>query len=188
MNKILGCLVLASVPFGAAWGAGADDRWIHVRVDDADGTRGRVDIQVPLGLVSALLPALNGKHGGGSLHVDGGQVHLDELRGYWNAVRAARDGDYITVRDGDSDVRISKSGGYLRLTADDQGGGSRVRMKVPLPLVDAVFVSGDTIDLHALGSALAKAPAGELLTADDEDSHVRIWIDAHPAATRGDRP
>ena len=188
MKKILGCLILACVAGDAARAAATDDRWIHVRVDAADGAKGRVDIQVPVGVVSSLLPALQGRHGGGSIHVDGKQVHLQEFRGYWNAVRAAKDGDYVTVRDEDSDVRISKSGGYLRLTVHEKRGGSRVRMKVPLPLVDAVLVSGDTIDLDALGSALAKAPVGELLTVDDDDSHVRIWIDEQPAATREDRP
>ena len=188
MKAILGCLILACVNLGASSFAASDDHWIHVRVDDADGAKGRVDIQVPIGLVSSLLPALKGAHGHGSIRIDGKQADLAELRGFWNAVREAKDGEYVTVRDEDSDVRISKSGGYLRLTVHEKRGGSRVRMKVPLPLVDAVLVSGDTIDLDALGSALAKAPVGELLTVDDDDSHVRIWIDEQPAATREDRP
>ena len=186
MKKILGCLLLASVAMVPARALASDDRWIHVRVDDADGARGRVDIQVPIGLVSSLLPALKGAHGRGTIRVDHNRMDIAELRSYWNAVRAAKDGDYVTVRDEDSDVRISKSAGYLRLTVDDKGGGSRVRMKIPLPLVDAALVGGDTLDLAALGKALASAPMGELLTVDDEDSHVRIWIDAHPAPARED--
>ena len=185
MKKTLGCLVLAWVAGGAA---AADDRWIHLRVDDADGAKGRVDIQVPLELASSLLPALKGAHGHGSIHLDGEHADLAEIRGYWNAVRAAKDGDYVTVREQDSDVRISKSGGYLRLSVDDKGGGNRVRLKVPLPLVDAILVGGDPIDFDAIGRALAKAPVGELLTVDDEDSHVRIWIDAKAALVREDRP
>jgi hypothetical protein len=91
------------------------------------------------------------------------------------------------VRDEDSDVRISKSGGYLRLTVDGNNRkGGRVRMKIPLPLVDAALAGGDTIDLGAIARALADTPAGELLTVDDEDSHVRIWIDAQPAPARED--
>jgi len=165
----------------------ADDRWIHVRVDETDGDKGRVDIQVPIGLVSTLLPALKGKHGRGSIHFDGSDVDLAELRGYWNAVRAAADGQYVTVRDEDSDVKISKSGGFFRLSVDERGGGSRVRMKVPIQLVDAVLSGGDTIDLGAVGGALAKVPSGEILTVDDEDSHVRIWIDDDAAPAREDR-
>ena len=186
MQKILGCLILACVAGSATRVLASDDRWIHVRVDDTDGSRGHVDIQVPIGMVSSLLPVLKGTHGRGSIHVDGHRADLAELRGYWNAVRSAKDGEYVTVRDEDSDVRISKSGGFLRLNVDGKGDGGRVRMKIPLPLVDAALVGGDTIDLEAIGKALANAPAGELLTVDDEDSHVRIWIDSEPAAAHED--
>jgi len=188
MKKILGCLVLACITGGAARASASDDRWIHVRVDDADGAGGRVDIQVPIGMVSGLLPALKGAQSRGSIRVDRKRVDLDELRGYWNAVRTAKDGEYVSVRDDDSDVRISKSGGFVRLNVDERGGGSRVRMKIPLELVDAALANGDTFDFDAIGKALAIAPAGELLTVDDDDSHVRIWIDTQPAAAREDRP
>jgi len=187
MRKLLGALVLASVT-GSASAAASDDRWIHLRVDDAGGENGRVDIQVPVGLVSTLLPALKGKHGHGAIHVDGNEVDMAEIRGYWNAVRSAKDGQYVTVRDDDSDVRISKSGGFLRVTVDDRDGGSRVRMKMPISLVDAVLAGGDTLDVDAVGAALAKIPTGEILTVDDEDSHVRVWIDGEAAPAREDRP
>jgi hypothetical protein len=186
MKKILGYLVLACATGIASRASASGDRWLHVRVDDADGAGGHVDIQVPIGMVSSLLPALKGAHGRGSIHVDGKGVDISELRGYWNAVRAAKDGEYVTVRDEDSDVRISKSGGYLRVNVDGKGDGGRVRMKLPVPLVDAALVGGDSIDLEAIGKALADAPLGELLSVDDDDSHVRIWIDAEPAAARED--
>jgi len=185
MKKLLGCLVLAGFASGAA-GAASSDRWIHIRVDDAGEAKGRVDIQVPVGLVSTLLPALQQSRGHGSIHIDGDSVDLAEIRSYWSAVREAKDGDYVTVRDEDSDVRVAKRGGYFTLTVDDKGGKSRVRMKVPLPLIDAVFDGGNTINFDAVGGALAKAPAGELLAVDDEDSHVRIWIDSEAAPARKD--
>ena len=186
MRKLLGALVLASVA-GCASAATSDDRWIHLRVDDAGGDNGRVDIQVPIGLVSTLLPALKGKHGHGGIHVDGKDVDMAEIRGYWNAVRSAKDGEYVTIRDDDSDVRISKHGGFLRVTVDERAGGSRVRMKMPIPLVDAVLAGGDRLDLDAVGAALARIPVGEILTVDDDDSHVRIWIDGEAAPAREDR-
>jgi hypothetical protein len=187
MNKHLGCLFVACM-LGAGTVAASDERWIHVRVDETQGSKGRVDIQVPIGMISSLLPVLKGKHAHGNIKVDCKDVNLAEMRQYWNAVRTAKDGKYVTVRDEDSDVHISKSGGFFRLTVDDKDGGSRVRMKVPLPLVDAVFAGKNEIDLEALGTALAKVPVGEILTVDDDDSHVRVWIDAEAAAARKDRP
>jgi len=61
-------------------------------------------------------------------------------------------------------------------------------MKIPVQLVDAVLSGGDTLDFDAVGSALVKVPSGEILTVDDEDSHVRIWIDDEAAPAREDKP
>jgi hypothetical protein len=186
MNKILGGLVIAGCALVYASEADAAEKWIHVRVDDAGEANARVDIQVPVGLVSTLLPALQGKHGVHALQVDGSNVDMADLRKYWNAVRDAKDGQYVTVRDAGSEVRISKSGGFLKLLVNDQGGGSRVRMKIPVPFVDAVMAGGDQIDADSIGTALEKAPLGDLLTVDDEDSHIRIWIDTEASPARED--
>jgi hypothetical protein len=186
MNKTLRGLILTAVAGWAPWAAAADEPWIHVRVDDVGGDQARVDIQVPLAMVSALLPAMKGRHGVSSIHIDGDAIDLEQIRGYWNAVRAAKDGDYVTVRDKDSDVRVSKSGGLLRVSVDEGGRSSRVRLTVPLQLVDAVLAGGDTLDVEALVGAIGKVPRGDLLTVDDQDSHVRVWIDGQPAPARED--
>jgi len=185
MKKLLGCLILVGVAGGAV-AAASDDRWIHVRVDDANGDKGRVDIQVPIGMVQSLLPVLKGARAHGSIHIDAQSLDLAEFREYWTAVKNAKDGEYVTVRDEDSNVRIAKRGGNFLLTVDDNGGRSRVRMKVPLPFIDAVLAGGDSMDLDALSGALAKAPSGEILAVDDENSHVRIWIDGSAAPARED--
>jgi hypothetical protein len=187
MKKLLVSLILAGFAGGAA-AAASDGKWIHVRVDDAGGDKGRVDIQVPIEMVQSLLPVLKGAHARGSIQVDSKSVNLDEFREYWAAVRAAKDGEYVTVRDQDSNVRIAKRGGNFLLTVDDKAGKSQVRMKVPLPIIDAVLASGDSLDLGALSGALAKAPTGEILTVDDENSHVRVWIDGSAAPAREDTP
>jgi hypothetical protein len=188
MRNVLGALLIAGVAGSGAWAGATEDRWIHIRVDDNDDGHGRVDIQVPITMVSGLLPMLKDRTSAGAIHIDGKDVDLDELRAYWAAVRGAKDGEYVTVRDEEAHVRIAKSSGNLLLKVDESDGGSRVRMKIPLTLVDALLAGGDAVDLSALGKALEKAPSGELLTVDDADSHVRIWIDAAPAAAREDAP
>ena len=183
MNKLLGSLVIAGSAMGLTPAAVSAERWIHVRVDDTGDSGVRVDIQVPVELVATILPALEGEHVH-AIHVDGREVDLAEWRRSWNALRAAKDGDYLTVRDPQSDVRISKSGGFLRLTVDDRNGGSRVRMKVPVRIVDAVLAGGDAIDRDTLSRALGEVPLGDVLTLDDEDSHVRVWVDTATAPAR----
>jgi hypothetical protein len=53
---------------------------------------------------------------------------MHEIRGYWTAVRDAKDGEYITVRDADSKVRIAKKSGNLLLHVDESPRGEKVRM------------------------------------------------------------
>jgi hypothetical protein len=188
MRTTWGWLIVLGLAWGAAGLAAADDRWIHVRVDDRGDGGDHVDIQVPIGMVATLLPSLAAQHAHGSIHVDGSRMDLDEIKSYWSAVRDAKDGEYVTVRDADADVRIAKSGGMLRINVDEKGSHGRVRMTIPLPLVDALLAGGGELDLGALSGALAKAPSGDLITVDDEDSHVRIWIDGQAAPAREEAP
>ena len=187
MIKALGCLIVAGT-LGAGTAAAGDDRWIHVRVDATDGSKAKVDIQVPIGMVSGLLPILKGKHAHGNITLNDGDVDLAELREYWNAVRSAKDGEYVTVRDADSDVRISKSGGFVKLTVDEKNGGQ------PRPDEAARAAhrrrlrrQGRRRRRRARGRARQGFPIGEILTVDDDDSHVRIWIDAEASARAGGR-
>ena len=188
MRAMLGALIVAGT-LGTTWAGSSSDRWIHIRVEDMDDGPGHVDIQVPIGMVSGLLPALRDKslrHGG--IHVDGADMSMKEIRGYWAAVRDAKDGEYVTVKDADAKVRVAKKSGLLLVHVDESRGGDKVRVTIPVALVDAVLAGGDTIDVDALGRALEQAPSGELLTVDGDDGHVRIWIDNAPAPAREDAP
>lgn len=188
MRTTMGALAIAGLLGSGAWAASAGDRWIHIRVDDTDDGDARVDIQVPIAMVSGLMPMLKDHTTHGTIHVDGDDIDIEELRGYWTALKGAKDGEYVTVRDRDAHVRVAKSQGQLLLDVDDKDEGSRVRVRIPVPLVDAALAGGKTIDLNALGKALEQAPSGDLITVDDAGSHVRIWIDEAPSPAREDAP
>jgi hypothetical protein len=179
----LATIALAAAPALAA----ADGRWIHLRVDE-DGAHGaKVDIQVPLSMVSSLMPTLKAKmdvHG--KLDLGSQDVSVDELRSYWKAVKESKDGNYVTVRDGSETVRIAKRGGVVHVDVEDTDQGERVKMRLPVPLVDAVLGTHDTLDVAALVTALRDVPSGELIAVDDDESKVRIWIDDRPAPSRED--
>lgn len=169
---------------------GADSgRWIHVRVDE-DGDRGsRVDVQVPLGMISAVLPTLKAKIDlQGHVDVGDGDLSLPEMRAYWAAVKDAKDGNYVTVRDGSDEVRVAKRNGMVHVDVSENGGTGKVKLRVPVPLVEAVLGDGDTLDLDAVVRALGTVPSGELISVDDDDGRVRIWIDDRPEPSRDDTP
>ena len=181
----LATIALAAAPALAA----SDGRWIHVRVDE-DGAHGaKVDVQVPLSMVSALMPSLKAKMDvNGQLDLGSKDVSIDELRGYWRAVKESKDGNYVTVKDGSETVRIAKRGGVVHVDVDDGEKSEHVKMRLPVPLVDAVLGTKDTLDVGALVDALHAAPSGELIAVDDDDSKVRIWIDDRPQPSREDAP
>ena len=174
---------------GAAWAAPRADRWIHLRVDERTGEGARVDIQVPVAMLASLMPALKARVDRGTLGCDGTDVSLAELRGYWTSVRHSKDGEYVTVRDAKSHVRIAKIGKWVHIDVDDKAGvESRVRIRVPVTVVDAALGGDQAIDLAAIGAALENAPDGELIRVQDGDDEVRVWIDGRPAPARENQP
>jgi hypothetical protein len=186
-----GWTVVAAIWVMAAPAPAASDagRWIHVRVDE-DGAHGaKVDVQVPLSMVSSLMPTLKAKMDvNGRLDFGSTDVSIDEMRAYWKAVKDARDGNYVTLREGSETVRISKRGGVVHVETTSHGGSEKVTMRLPVPLVDAFLGQKDTLDFPALLDALRDVPSGELIAVDDDDSKVRIWIDDRPSPAREDAP
>ena len=164
MKRILGYLVLACVTGLAARVAASDDRWIHVRVDDADGGGGRVDIQVAdRDGLAACCPRSRASTAAARYKWTIHRRRRRELRGYWNAVRTAKDGEYVTVqrrglRRADLEER--------RLSPPDRRRQGRRR---PRPHEDSACRSSTPRSpaetrstLEAIGKALANAPMGEL--------------------------
>jgi hypothetical protein len=97
-----------------------------------------------------------------------------DLRVILDAVRSSRDGEYVTVQGRDNNVRVAKSAGYLYIHVTDNPEGkkaaakdgkaeaksaaheSRVEIKVPMKVVDALFSAGkDELDMVAALKALS---------------------------------
>ena len=192
MKTVAACAAsILALTFALPLSAGADStRWIHVRVHDEGEDGARVDIQVPLAMVSSLLPSFKKKieiHEG-RIDLGNDEMTLDEMRGYWAAVKGSKDGNYVTVRDGSDTVRIAKRGGVVHVDVSADRGSERVKLRLPVPLVDAVLGKDDTLDVGELVKALSGVPNGEIIAVDDDDSRVRIWIDDKPQPADEDTP
>jgi hypothetical protein len=166
------------------------ERWLHVRVE-GDTKDELVRVNVPLELAEAILPTINKDR------LDHGKVHIDkldtngvDLHALMNAVRNAKDGEFVTVQSKDSDVRVAKQNGYLVVhvldhsrdgdkTKKDGGKKSQVEVKVPMKVVDALFSAGkDELDLVAAIHALSAQGDTELVSVKDSENTVRVWLDA----------
>lgn len=159
--------------------AGMEGRWLHVRVQDHDDDGEYVAVNVPLELVGALLPTIEtDEFRGGRIVIDDDDFEEIDLRAALKALRDTPDGEYVTVRSRDENVRVAKERGFFLIDAEDDD-GDKVRVRMPLKVVDAMLGSGrNEIDLMAALDVLADSGNGDLVTVESDDSSVRVWIDS----------
>lgn len=160
--------------------AAAADPWIHVRVDGADPDD-RVRLSFPVGMVRSMLQGVetDDVHDG-KIRIDDADFDDVDLRAMLEAVRDADDAEFIRIRDDDSDIRVAKDRGQLLVHVDPrEGGDERVRIRVPIEVVEALLDSSQEtgeLDIAAAVDVLATM-TGDLVVVEDGEQSVRIWID-----------
>lgn len=162
--------------------ASSHDRWLHVRVSNPDSKEETVRVNVPLELAEKVLPTINkDRMHNGRVRIEDIDCHGVDLRALADAVRTSKDGEFVTVQNKDSDVRVSKLNGtlFVHVTQKNHPKHSQVEVKVPMRVVDALF-SGDKdeLDLVAALHALSSQGDTELVSVKDEENTVRIWLDS----------
>ena len=158
------------------------DRWLHVRVISSDAKGETVRVNVPLELAEKVLPAINhDRLHGGKVKIDCAHVNDMDLRVMVDAIRSAKDGEYVTVQGTENDVRVAKQDNHLIVHVLDKGKAKRsqVEIKVPMKVIDALFSAGkDELDLVAALHALSAAGDTELVSVKDNENTVRVWLDS----------
>jgi hypothetical protein len=158
------------------------DRWLHVRAISTDGKGETVRVNVPLELAEKVLPAINHyRLHDGKVKIDCAHVNDVDLRAMVDAIRTAKDGEYVTVQGSDNDVRVAKQSNYLIVHVLDKGKSkkSQVEIKIPMKVIDALFSAGkDELDLVAALHALSAAGDTELVSVKDEENTIRVWLDS----------
>lgn len=171
---ILAAILLTSSAFAA-------DRWLHVHVDEAGEDGEKVRVNIPLSIVEKILPVLEtDEMKNGTVHIGKEEMGNADLRKMWDAVKSLEDADFVTVQGTRQNVRVGKQAGFLIVKAD--GGTHKkgaVNARIPIRVVDALF-SGNPDELNVVAAikALGEYTDGDLVTVDDDDSHVRIWVDS----------
>jgi len=184
--------------------AAADtDQWIHIRVINKDANGEVVRINVPIELAAKVLPAINKDQlHDGKVRIDSAHMEDVDLHAILDAVRTAKDGEYVTVQSNENNVRVSKSNGMLYINVTDKehtkkaskedvargtkssaAVETKVEIKVPMKVVDALFSAGkDELDLVAALHALSAHGDTELVTVKDAENDIHIWIDSKNTA------
>lgn len=196
-------LVVSSLlpTLAAAQSSSNPDQWIHVRVESREDKTETVRVNVPVDMAVKVLPAIKNKNlCDGKVHIDSGHIDDVDLHTMLDAVRTAKDGEYVTVESKDDNVRVAKSSGYLYIhvtekkpsektakAAGDKDSSaknatlkqSKVEVKIPMKVVDALLSAGkDELDVVAALRALSANGDMELVSVKDDDNTVRVWIDS----------
>ncbi|HET6933060.1 MAG TPA: hypothetical protein VFI45_22235, partial [Candidatus Acidoferrum sp.] len=142
--------------------SGKSEQWIHVRVESKEDRGETVRVNVPVEMAAKVLPAINKDNlHDGKVRIDSKHTNDVDLRAILEAVQTSRDGEYVTVQGNDNNVRVAKSAGYLYIHVTDKSEGkkaaakdgkpeakaasgreSKVEIKVPMKVVDALFSAG----------------------------------------------
>jgi hypothetical protein len=166
--------------------ASSHDRWLHVRVTNPGRNEETVRVNVPLELAEKVLPTISrDRLHSGRVRFDDIDCHGIDLRALLDAVRASKDGEFVTVQSKDSDVRVAKHNGtlFVHVFEKNRPKKSEVEVKVPMRVVDALFSAGkDELDLVAGLRALSSQGDTELVSVKDEENTVRVWLDSKNVA------
>ena len=201
-TALVACSLLPTL--AVAQSSSNPDQWIHVRVENREDKTETVRVNVPVDMAVKVLPAIKNKNlCDGKVHIDSGHIDDVDLHTMLDAVRTAKDGEYVTVESKDDNVRVAKSSGYLYIhvtekkpsektakAAGDKDSAknaalrqSKVEVKIPMKVVDALLSAGkDQLDVVAALRALSANGDMELVSVKDDDSTVRVWIDSKNVA------
>lgn len=167
-------------------------RWIHVRVDDSGPRAEKVRINFPLRSVRELLPLIeDDKFNHGRIQINDRDMNAARLRAIWAAVREAGDGEFVTVQSNDEQVRVARSGNFMIVKVDERQGRrgrhGTVDIKVPVTVVDALLSGGgEELNIAAAIDALDEHGPGDIVTVNDDESRVRIWVDNSQSGNDGE--
>ena len=162
------------------------ERWLHVRVISTDGRGETVRVNVPLELAEKLLPAVNhDRLHNGKVRIDPSEMNDVDLRALMEAIRTAKEGQYVTVEGDDNDVRVAKEGNHLTIHVRDKSASkkSQVEVRVPIKVIDALLSAGkDELDLVVALDALGAQGDTELVSVQDSENTVKVWLDSKNVA------
>ncbi len=160
-------------------GSALADHWIHVEVKNPSADE-HVTVNLPLSLMQAaahLIPQEVDE----DVHIaiDDLDMSWSELLAFWQEVKNAPEATFVTVQSKDETVNVRKEGDYVFVrTTESTAAGTKVDVKFPLAVIDALLSGPEgTLNFQGALQALADFGPGNLVTVQDGDETVRVWID-----------
>jgi hypothetical protein len=185
MNKRILCiafltlaLALPALSFAGQKDEASKGPWIHIEVREHDGDGASVNVNLPISLADVALKMAQEKSGDRShFRFEGEDFTVEDMREMWAEVRRAGDAEFVTVKDGDETVSVSRRGESVFVNVDGDD-GEKVRIELPVAVVDALLSgTGDELDVAAAVGKMKDMKKGEIVRVEDGEDTVRIWID-----------
>jgi ribonuclease HI len=159
---------------------------LHIRVSNP-GQNEQVRVNVPLAFAEKVIPAItSGELRNGKVHVGHLSANSVNLKVILDALKTAPEGEFVTVQENDSDVRVAKEHGQLIVHVVDKGSKDKENVDVTIPWDVALALSSDTdgdqINVEAAIKALENAGDVTLVSVTSQAETVRIWIDSSSTA------
>lgn len=184
-KQSLSCLVLL-LATAAAWGS-SSERYLHVRVTNP-GTHELVRVNLPLSLAEKVIPAINhGQLQNGKIQCGHFTADSVNVRQILDALKTAPEGEFVTVQNNESNVRVAKERGELIVRVKDKGDKENVNVTIPWTVAEALTANtqNDELDLAAGIKALERIGDTTLVTVTDNEESVRVWIDSNSGDSAG---
>lgn len=160
--------------------AAPPEHYLHVKVDGVN-TKELVRVNIPLSLAEKIIPAINhGQLHDGKIQIGDFQCNGIDLPTILNAVKSAPDGEFVTVEEPDSNVRVAKQNGQLIVHVTNKEDHQKVSVTIPWEVAQALASATNQhqLNIEAAIQALDRAGDTTLVTVADNDETVRVWIDS----------
>lgn len=161
---------------GATLARADAERWLHVRVLDGED---KISVNLPVELVATVLSSVESdqfRHG--NIVLDDQEFDRAMVTAILEAAVKSKDGEFVRVEEsGETTVVVHKKKDTLFVDVKDDG--DTVQVEVPLTVARAMLNGDDnTLNIRSALEALGEGKGGTLVTVDDGESKVRVWVDA----------
>ena len=156
--------------------------WLHVRVQEK-GKAESVKVNVPMSLIQTVLPLIEDQAiKSGHIDIEDQHFTVPQLREIWQEIQSQGDYELASIDSNETRVRVALEGNEL-LVRSEEGSETQVMARVPKQFVDALLSGqGDELNISAAIGVIQTIGAQELVNITDDDTVVRVWIDASSAA------
>lgn len=178
MNRKHTAVPALVILFSASFALAQSSHWLHVQVEKAGAEGEQVKVNVPLGLVETVLPMIEQKElTKGKLRLEELPLTVPQMREIWQSLKSEGDFELASIQDGETDLRVFKEGDHLFIRSTEEA-DQKIAVTIPAQVVDALLsAEGDELDFMAAAKALAQSAEGELVSIEDGDETVRVWVD-----------